>query len=223
MYKIETHLHTMYSSRCGKLDAATIVSGYIDAGYSGLIVTDHFNRVTFDVKNIDIFSNVDKAACFLEGYYKIKEEGEKQGLIIYKGAEFRFDESENDYLVYGFQDQLLSDPNSIFELGLKGFYQRCKDDNMLIIQAHPFRRGCQPANPRYLDGVEVQNMHPTHESHNELAWEFAHSNRALVRLSGSDCHRADDIGRGGICVEALPNSETELVSILKQRKYSLIG
>ena len=48
MYKIEPHLHTTHVSRCGQLEAQEIVAGYKAAGYSALIVTDHFNRTTFD-------------------------------------------------------------------------------------------------------------------------------------------------------------------------------
>ena len=44
MYKIEPHLHTTHVSRCGRLEAKEIVAGYKAAGYSALIVTDHFNR-----------------------------------------------------------------------------------------------------------------------------------------------------------------------------------
>ena len=53
MYKIETHLHTRYVSQCGWLDAEAIISGYKAAGYSGIVVTDHFNRTTFDYLGID--------------------------------------------------------------------------------------------------------------------------------------------------------------------------
>lgn len=223
MHKIETHMHTMYSSRCGKLDAITLVEGYLAAGYSGLVVTDHFNRVTYDVKKINLFDSSDKVKVFLEGYYQVKAEGEKRGLKIYKGAEFRFDESDNDYLVYGFDDDVLSDPNRIFEMGLEKFYNHYHKEGLLIIQAHPFRRGCFPADPHFLDGVEVQNMHPTHESHNELAWRFAIENRGLIRSSGSDCHRLNDIGRGGILVDTLPEDELTLISLLHSGEYSLLG
>lgn len=223
MVKIETHMHTKYSSRCGMLDATTLVTEYIKSGYSGVVVTDHFNRVTYDAKGIDLFGLEDKAAVFLEGYHKIKEEGYRLGLKVYKGAEFRFDESENDYLLLGFDDCLLSKPNEVFELGLENFYKRYHQSGILIIQAHPFRRGCAPANPSFLDGVEVQNMHPTHESNNDLAWDFAKRNPRLIRTSGSDCHRFDDIARGGISAPFLPENEKALVSLLLSGEYTLLG
>ena len=44
-YIYETHCHTSEVSRCGDLTAREVVRNYVDAGYSGLVVTDHFSRV----------------------------------------------------------------------------------------------------------------------------------------------------------------------------------
>ena len=53
MYKIETHLHTVYSSTCGHLDAEAIVNGDLKAGYHGVAVTDHFNWATYRFLGFD--------------------------------------------------------------------------------------------------------------------------------------------------------------------------
>ena len=42
MYKIETHLHTLYGAGCGKMEEKEIVSRYLDAGYAAVVVTDHY-------------------------------------------------------------------------------------------------------------------------------------------------------------------------------------
>ena len=42
MYLLETHCHTKYTSACSRLDAETLVSLYLQNGYSGVVVTDHF-------------------------------------------------------------------------------------------------------------------------------------------------------------------------------------
>ena len=89
MYKIEPHLHTTHVSRCGRLEAKEIVAGYKAAGYSALIVTDHFNRTTFEHLGIDPAGKSDRIGAFLEGYRRVREEGERQGLRVFKGAELR--------------------------------------------------------------------------------------------------------------------------------------
>lgn len=48
MYRIETHLHTTYISRCGWLGAEAIMKYYTACGYDAICVTDHYNRECFD-------------------------------------------------------------------------------------------------------------------------------------------------------------------------------
>ena len=119
MYMIEPHLHTTHVSRCGRLEAQEIVAGYKAAGYSA--VTDHFNRTTFDYLGLDPAGKGDRVGAFLEGYRRVREEGERQGLRVFKGAELRFDECENDYLLYGWADELLAEPEEIFRMGIAAF------------------------------------------------------------------------------------------------------
>ncbi len=40
MFRIETHLHTNHTSKCGWLDAGTLAEGYAKAGYAAIAVTD---------------------------------------------------------------------------------------------------------------------------------------------------------------------------------------
>ncbi len=223
MYKIELHLHTKYSSGCGHLTAQEIIAGYKAAGYSGIVVTDHFNRDTFRNKNIDTTAPGDKLTPFLEGYYKMKEEGEMQGIQIYRGAELRFDGSYNDYLLFNYPDDLIADAESLFVGGLQQFYERHLGTGAVLVQAHPFRSMCTLADIRYLDGIEVANMHPNHQSHNELAQALVQKNPHLLRTGGSDCHETNHIARGGILSETLPRSDAELAELIRSGKYTILG
>lgn len=223
MVKIETHMHTKYVSPCGQLDAKQLVEGYLQAGYAGVVVTDHFNRDAFYMLQADLQGTEDKVQRFLEGYYRVKEEGERSGLKVYKGAELRFDGSISDYLLYGYHDELLQDPEAIFTMGLERFISLSRADGALLIQAHPYRPGCQVADHRFLDGVEVLNMHPGHNSHNDQALAFAKAHPALIRTSGSDCHELHHIGNGGIEAACLPENEAALVTLLRSGEYTLIG
>lgn len=221
MYKIETHLHTVYSSRCGHLDAAAIVTGYLNAGYHGVIVTDHFSRVTCEFLNADYDRPTHAAELFLRSYHLLREEGLRRGLQVYKGAEFRFDGSDNDYLVIGYPDALLHDPDTTFKDGLNAFSHRCRESGALLIQAHPYRGCCTPADPRYLDGVETLNRNPDWDNHNDWALEFAQQHH-LLQTSGSDCHKPHQIGNGGILTETLPESDAALIALLRSGEYTLI-
>lgn len=120
MYKIETHLHTTYISHCGWLCAQAIMKAYSAAGYDAICVTDLYNRDTFDYIEMDLSTPGSKTRDFLLGYHRLKREGEKYGIRVYAGAELRFDGSQNDYLLYGFHDELLADPGARHERGSGG-------------------------------------------------------------------------------------------------------
>ena len=221
MYKIETHLHTNHVSKCGHLSAAEIVKGYADAGYSALIVTDHYNRTTFDFLGIDPAAPGDRLTPFLDGYRRVREEAEKVGIRVFRGAELRFDECDNDYLFYGWLDDVLAEPEEVFRMGIAGFAPMARAAGGLIIQAHPYRRSCTPAIARYLDGVEVRNMNPRHDSHNDRAEAYAEE-YGLIRTSGSDCHRTEDIGLGGIVTNYLPSDVLSMTRLIRSRRFELL-
>ena len=50
MYKYETHLHTKECSLCATASGAYQAEAYKDAGYTGIIITDHFFRGNTNVR-----------------------------------------------------------------------------------------------------------------------------------------------------------------------------
>ena len=48
-YKYEIHCHTKNVSRCGNLDVEELIQKYKEAGYSGIVLTDHYSPMTFDL------------------------------------------------------------------------------------------------------------------------------------------------------------------------------
>lgn len=222
MFKIETHLHTVYCSCCGRLTAEEIVAGYLAAGYDGVIITDHYNRDTFRMLQRDLSEQSDHLGAYLEGYRRVKEAAQDKGLKVYRGAEIRFDGAINDYLLYGYSDDLLRDPEAVFTMGVEAFYPLCQADGALLIHAHPYRNGGSPTTARALDGVETLNCNPNHDNRNELARAFAAEN-GLLETAGSDCHVTSHIGHGGILTQQLPEDEAALVALLRRGAYKLFG
>ena len=221
MYKIETHLHTARCSHCGRLSAREIVEGYKAAGYSALVVTDHYNRATFEMLGVDLASREDKLYRFLEGFRQVREEGARAGLVVLPGAEVRFDECMNDYLVYGFGEELLGDPEAVFSMGIAAFAPIARRQGALIVQAHPYRHDCTPAIACYLDGVKTVNGNPRHHNHNDRAEEYARE-FGLLRLAGSDCHQPEDIGGTGILTRELPDTPQALIDLIRSGRYTLL-
>jgi predicted metal-dependent phosphoesterase TrpH len=212
MYLFDTHVHTQETSSCGKVKAQEGVNLYKKAGYSGIVITDHYYKQYFD--NLPYNNWNDKIHRYLTGYLSAVEEGKQIGLNVFLGMEIRFADSPYDYLVYGIDEKFLMDNPELYKLGLEGFRQYVEDKDILIFQAHPYRPGLTAADPSLLDGVEVFNGNPRHNSRNDLALAFAKSNNLLM-LSGSDFHQVEDLARGGIEVSEEIDDAKGLLEVIK--------
>lgn len=219
MFKYDVHIHTTETSGCGMVPAAQVVRMYKDAGYEGIVITDHYYDGYFD--NLGNVSWEDKINAWLSGYLSAKAEGDKIGLTVIPGMEIRFDDNPNDYLVYGADETFLRNNPELYKMGLGKFKIFAEDNGLLIYQAHPYRLFVTVAPAELLDGVEVFNGNPRHNSHNGDAYKFAVENN-LKMLSGSDFHQTQDLARGGIILDHRINNIDELLGVLKSQEYELI-
>ena len=219
--KIETHLHTPVISPCGVLTPQELVEGYLQAGFSAITVTDHFHADAFRHAGIDP-AGEGAFQAFLEGYRQVCRAAEGTPLRVYYGAELRFRGCGNDYLLYGFPEELLERPEEIWAMGIVRFSELAREAGALLIQAHPYRAYCLPVDPYLIDGVEGVNRHDVHANHNDLA--VAYGRRYGLRITGgSDCHLPEDVGRGGIEADWLPADSMDLARLLREGAYRILG
>jgi hypothetical protein len=214
-FLLDTHVHTSEVSSCGKVFAQEMVRYYKAAGYDGIIVTDHYYDGYFELMENQPWEI--KVGKFLSGYKAALEEGERIGLNVMLGMEIRFYGSVEDYLVYGFDESFLIQNPELYKYTLESFKKLADNYNILIFQAHPFRAGMRPADPALLHGVEVFNGNPRHDSHNDLAYEFAAKN-GLLMIAGSDAHQPQDVGRAGICLSLPIYLSRQLVGCYRELK-----
>lgn len=220
-YKIELHAHSSESSRCGSVEAAEVVKKYKNAGYNALVITDHYYARFFD--KISKLSWKKQLQKYLKGYRNAKKIADNLNFQLFLGIEIKFKNDPNEYLVYGLnQNFLLKYPN-LHQLNLKKFKTLIdqQEKEILIFQAHPYRKNMKPANTKLLDGLEVYNGNPRHDSQNEKALSYA-KNHKLKMISGSDFHEYEDLALGGIASEKLPLKINELCNLLKSGNYNLI-
>lgn len=220
MFKFDPHVHTKESSYCGWLPGAEVVRLYKDAGFSGVCITDHYFKSLFD--NLSPKSWEKKIDAYLKGYNAAKREGDKIGLNVILGAEVMLNESNNDYLVYGLTKEFLINHPNLFEYSMEEFFGLAKENNFLVYHAHPFRHDGTPQRPELLDGIEVVNACPRHDSRNHLAYEYAKKHN-LKMIGGSDCHRPDQVACGGIIANTPITTAEELIYILNSADFSIIG
>ena len=213
LYKYDVHVHTEEVSPCGMVAAEKAVRMYKEAGYDGLVITDHFRSRFFE--ELNGFSWEEKIDKYLRGYYKAKEMGIKLDVRVLLGLEVTFSEYYNDYLIFGIDENFLKRHRNLHKMDLDEFYnfkEKVKQD-ILIYQAHPFRNKMTIVDPELLDGVEVYNGNPRHDSRNDMAQQYARRHH-LKKISGSDFHELEDIDRGGILLPDYPDDEKELVQFL---------
>ena len=218
--KLDLHVHTSEVSGCGKVPAAEMVRLYHEAGYDAIVITDHL----IAGKNAEMPMD-ERAGWYLSGYRAAKAEGERLGLTVILGAELRFDCGHEDYLLYGITEADIAPIMRDLDGGILpgDFYRRIRENGrMALIQAHPFRPELRQAPLDELDGIEVYNGHPHHQSHNERALEVAEANPRFIRTSGSDFHEPDALARGGIVTDREIHSSAELAQCLRDCAFSRI-
>lgn len=217
-YKYEIHAHTKNTSKCGQLDAEELVKKYKEAGYSGIVITDHYSPMTFTPT--EFLSKKKAIEHYLQGYRKAKQ-FETEDFSVLLGVELRFYATVNDYLIYGVTEEMLYEFPFLLPLYIKKASKLFREKGCIFIQAHPFRQFIRRANPKHLDGVEVFNGKANKESNdNSLKW--AEEINAKIKTSGSDCHRETGVGLGGIITEEPIKTNDDLIRVLKSGNYKLI-
>lgn len=217
--RYELHFHTSEVSSCSKVTAADSVGWYKDKAYDGIVVTDHYTRQYFEED--DESSWEEQVDRYLSGYQLAVRTGRPLGLNILPGLEIRFDENNNDYLVFGIDRAFLIAYPELYKLGIRSFHELTHKNNMLVYQAHPMRNGMTVINPLRVDGLEGYNGNPRQTSRNDIAtlWAQKHDMRCI---SGSDFHQQGDEGRGGVIFNQPVLSQQDLVAALASQAYTLI-
>lgn len=216
---LETHYHTPVTSHCGAVAAAEAIPKYIENGYDGVLVTDHYYRDWFYEKAVRNLSWEQKIDKWLRGYDSVVQAAEGTGFRVFLGMELRFTDNLNDHLVCGIDRDFLIGHPELYNMTPSSFRRLADENGLFWAQAHPFRVMCSPRDPKDLHGVEVFNGNGRHNSHNDLAKAFAAENH-LVGLSGSDFHEWEDLCTGGIYLEKMPQDASELARMLLDGKIA---
>ncbi len=214
-YLTELHMHTADSSGCARVYAKDAVEKYIAEGYDTVVITDHFQF---------------PMGCTLEDYNKrcdILRLGWQEAvkaangrINVLRGAEMRVKENDNDYLVFGVDDAFFTENPQMRTMNIEELCEFVHSKGLLIFQAHPFRVNMTVTDPAILDGVEVFNGNPRHNSRNSIAdtWADLHGHK---KISGSDFHEADDPAIGGIYTDVPVTDSETLLKILRSGEYEI--
>lgn len=217
-YKYEVHMHTAQGSACGKTLGEDYVAAFKEAGYDGIIITDHFIR-----GNTAIDRNLpweDFVENFCKGYEAAKEAGDKIGLKVFFGWEEN--NRGDEYLVYGLDKKWLKSHPEYKFCSMKDQYRLVHEGGGLVVQAHPFREASYlrdiNLHPFQCDAMEAYNF-GNMDHCNAFAYKYC-KDRNIIMTSGSDIHdvRRLEITRAGMLFEEPLNSIQDYVDRIKSGK-----
>lgn len=216
-FKTELHCHTMETSICGKVKAEEVVKAYISAGYSTLVITDHYGE-----RHIGRHGAVDEKEHFLSGYRAAKKAANGEITVIL-GMEISLrTHPKNDYLVYGDIEAVLEKTPEFYRFNLSEFCAFAHENHLMVYQAHPFRNEITIVDPLPLDGIEIYNSHPRHDSRNSIAAAWA-KQFGKKGIAGSDAHQMQDMAQSGIITKTEITNEKALRFALEQEAYQIIS
>lgn len=217
--RIEMHIHTSNVSPCARVPAPEAARIHAKAGMDAVVVTEHFNDYVLESFPGSPREKVDR---YLDGYRAVQEEGARLGLTVILGMESRILGGSEDFLIYGIDPDFLYANPTFYHYTQKEAFDACCEYGALLLQAHPFRTGCHPRDPKFLHGIEIYNGHPRHDNNNDQAEAWANEHGLRLRTSGSDFHQVQDCGTGGILIDGTVSNSKELASWLLNKPFTLI-
>lgn len=217
--KIDLHVHTSEISSCGKLPAKEMVALYKNAGYDAICITNHFTAGT--AAWLAKQGKFDFVKSFEEGYRLAKEEGEKIGLLVFRGYEFRCTQNYDDFLIYDIPQHLLDHTSELFALPMTSALAVLRANGVKIYQAHPFRYTITVVDPSLIDGIEVYNGTNGRGAKNDMAKIWADAHPHLKQIAGSDAHSEAGVGRCGIETDEDIRTQEDLLRLLDSGNYRI--
>ncbi len=213
-YRVELHAHTAPVSGCSEVSPAELIDIYAAQGVDAVVITNHF---TYH-EGLD---PADYVNTHVAAFEQAKAHAEQYGMQVYLGAEIRFTENVNDYLVYGVDRQQLLEIYDYLPHGIERFRREYAMPDSVFVQAHPKRDHMTPVDAALLDGVEVFNMHQNHNSRVGLAALFAREKDGMIVTIGSDFHHPhrEHEAQGLIRVSQLPKDGFALAALLRSGEY----
>jgi len=219
-YLYETHMHTSEVSGCATSSASEQAVAYINRGYTGIIVTDHFtNGYTKCPQNLPWEKKMKHLAS---GYLGAKKTGDKYGLDVFFGWEFTVRGS--DFLTYGLDLDFLLEHPGLDRLDVEEYSTLVRECGGYLAQAHPYRDEYYveykfPVEPHLIDGVEVYNSMDRQDV-NDKAFTFALEHN-LPMQSGTDSHRTGNYNYKGIILQEKAESIHDIIKAIKTNNVVL--
>lgn len=135
-FTYEVHLHTNESSLCGRSPARDYIPFYMDQGYDGIVVTDHFyGNPSYVPNRSDPWRKQIDEYC--RGYEEALDEGIRRGFKVFFGIEQQY--ANDECLIYGPDKQWLLEHPDMPTWNRRQLYDEVEKIGGCVVLAHPFR------------------------------------------------------------------------------------
>lgn len=202
-YLYETHLHTSQGSACARCTGAEMAKACKEAGYTGIIVTDHNWGGNTAVSRVLPWKQWVEE--FTKGYEDACRTGERIGLDVFFGYEAGYHGTE--FLIYGLDKEFMLAHPDLRSASIQEQYELVHEAGGMVVHAHPYRDEDYIPEirlfPEYVDAVEgINAMHSNSRSlaHNDPEFDkcaIAYAKQhGLAMSAGSDIHTTDLLGAG---------------------------
>ena len=221
--RIDLHVHCLPISRCAHHQPEEVPVFFRKKGIDAICLTNHCyphhcNQLSPNRE--------EQARQYIEIFERCWESGDQIGVRVFFGVELKLihEEHQPEFLLYGLSESSFLKSYPLYDLSQKDLFEFCNHENILMIQAHPFRyeQGYKPADVRYLHGIEVYNPHPLFPARSQEATKLADT-YGLVKTAGSDFHIDFQAGSAGIMATEDIRNQYELRDYLRSKKQDLFG
>ena len=201
-YLYETHCHSAESSACARNTAVEMAKAHKEAGYTGMILTNHnWGGNTAVSRELPWEDFVD---VFFEPCRMAKEWGDANDFQVFTGYEAGYDGTE--FLIYGIEIEWMSKHPELRDASVAEQFEIIHSGGGIVVHAHPFREAFYIKEirlfPEYTDGIEgVNAAHSSpfawtdNSEYNEKALKYARELGMFI-TGGSDSHTVDLLGGG---------------------------
>lgn len=222
MYLYEMHQHTAGCSACGVADPAGVVRQIRQAGFAGVVLTNHFYHGNTGIRRNQPWE--DFVMPYVEAYEIARQEGERLDIDVLFGLEENIGDAK-EVLLYGITPEFVLSHPELRDGGLANIAALVHEAGGLVYQAHPYRvrdyipRPWEDIPAQFLDGVEVYNAcnSPVEDARALLLAQ----REGLLRCAGSDAHTECFEGRFGIACAHRIRTEAELAQVLRDGDHEL--
>ena len=227
MFVYEMHQHTMGCSACAIADPVQTVKALHEAGFAGMVMTNHFYHGNTGIRRHQPWDSF--VAAYEQAYELARWAGDALDFDVLFGIEEGV-RGGKEVLIYGITPTFLYahphwDRREKEEPLLPKISKLVREAGGLVIQAHPFRvrdyidQPWEELPKEFLDGMETYNVHNS-PMENIRAENYAREN-GLIAIAGTDAHDQTVTDRAGIACDHRLRDGQALVEVLKSGNYSL--